>query len=75
MRGVSSSGRASGISASKQEGCNLNRISLLVGSVLFVPQHRSGYFLISIIKVKVKFTLEQAMNAQRGSRGIALLLL
>jgi hypothetical protein len=27
-----------------------------------------------IIKVKVKFTLEQATKAQRGSRGIALLL-
>jgi hypothetical protein len=25
------------------------------------------------VKVKVKFTLEQAMKAQRGSRGIALL--
>jgi hypothetical protein len=25
------------------------------------------------IKVKVKFTLEQAMKAQRGSKGIALL--
>ena len=27
------------------------------------------------IKVKVKFTLEQATKAQRGSRGIALLFL
>jgi hypothetical protein len=27
------------------------------------------------IKVKVKFSLEQAMKAQRGSRGIALLFL
>jgi hypothetical protein len=26
-------------------------------------------------KVKVKFTLEQAIKAQRGSRGIALLVL
>jgi hypothetical protein len=26
-------------------------------------------------RVKVKFTLEQAMKAQRGSRGIALLFL
>jgi hypothetical protein len=26
-------------------------------------------------KVKVKFTLEQAMKAQRGSRGIAVLFL
>jgi hypothetical protein len=29
----------------------------------------------TIVKVKVKFTLEQAMKAQRGSRGIALLFL
>jgi hypothetical protein len=28
--------------------------------------------LIGKVKVKVKFTLEQAMKAQRGSRGIAL---
>jgi hypothetical protein len=27
------------------------------------------------VKVKVKFTLEQAMKAQRGSRGIDLLFL
>jgi hypothetical protein len=27
------------------------------------------------MKVKVKFSLEQAMKAQRGSRGIALLFL
>jgi hypothetical protein len=27
------------------------------------------------VKVKVKFALEQAMKAQRGSRGIALLFL
>jgi hypothetical protein len=27
------------------------------------------------VKVKVNFTLEQATNAQRGSRGIALLFL
>ena len=26
------------------------------------------------VKVKAKFTLEQAMKAQRGSRGIALLI-
>jgi hypothetical protein len=28
-----------------------------------------------VTKVKVKFTLEQAMKAQRGSRGTALLFL
>jgi hypothetical protein len=37
------------------------------------------YLHVSIIKgkvqVKVKFTLEQAMKAQKGSRGIALLFL
>jgi hypothetical protein len=27
------------------------------------------------VKVKIKFSLEQAMKAQRGSRGIALLFL
>jgi hypothetical protein len=27
------------------------------------------------IQIKVKFTLEEAMKAQRGSRGIALLFL
>jgi hypothetical protein len=28
-----------------------------------------------VVKVKVKFTLEQATKAQKGSRGIALLFL
>jgi hypothetical protein len=32
-------------------------------------------FAVKRLKVKVKITLEQAMNAQRGSEGIALLLL
>jgi hypothetical protein len=31
--------------------------------------------LATTVKVKVQFTLEQAMKAQRGSRGIALLFL
>jgi hypothetical protein len=30
---------------------------------------------MALVNVKVKFTLEQAMKAQRGSRGIALLFL
>ena len=30
-------------------------------------------FLLCYRQVKVKFSLEQAMKAQRGSRGIALL--
>ena len=35
-----------------------------------------GYLLaLSQSKVKVKFALEQAMKAQRGSRGIALFFL
>ena len=33
------------------------------------------YIPITLYKVKVKFTLEQAMKAQSGSRGIALLFL
>jgi hypothetical protein len=33
--------------------------------------HNVGF--LSSTKVKVKFTLEQAMKAQRGSRGIAVL--
>jgi hypothetical protein len=32
-------------------------------------------FHTAIIKVKVKFALEQTMNAQTGNRGIALLFL
>jgi hypothetical protein len=36
----------------------------------------SGFFKTAHIRNnKVKFTLEQAMKAQRGSRGIALLFL
>jgi hypothetical protein len=30
---------------------------------------------VCVVKVKIKFTLEQVTKAQRGSRGIALLLL
>ena len=32
-------------------------------------------FMKNDVKVKVKFTLEQATKAQRGSRGVALLFL
>jgi uncharacterized Fe-S cluster protein YjdI len=35
----------------------------------------SGTKCVSGKKVKVKFSLERAMKAQRGSRGIALLFL
>jgi hypothetical protein len=34
-----------------------------------------GNQLKTTVKVKVKFSLQQAMKAQRGSRGIALLFL
>jgi hypothetical protein len=33
------------------------------------------FFVTQFLKVKVKVSLEQAMKAQRGSRGIALLFL
>jgi hypothetical protein len=33
------------------------------------------YSFLLKVKVKVKFTLEEATKAQRGSRGIALLFL
>ena len=32
-------------------------------------------FVTAVVKVRVKFCLERAMKAQRGSRGIALLFL
>jgi hypothetical protein len=35
----------------------------------------AGKILSYGVKIKVNFTLEQAMKAQRGSRGIALLFL
>ena len=37
--------------------------------------HRSRASNCCTVKVKVKFTLEQATKAERGSRGIALLFL
>jgi hypothetical protein len=40
---------------------------------IFFPRYRQVWF--NTDKVKVKFTLEQAMKAQRGSRSIALLFL
>jgi len=43
---------------------------------LWVAGWRPMSYTINInTKVKVKFTLEQSMKAQRGSRGIALLFL
>jgi hypothetical protein len=35
----------------------------------------TSYFLKVKVKVNVKFTLEKATKTQKGSRGIALLLL
>jgi hypothetical protein len=39
--------------------------------MLYIPWQTAVIF----VAVKVKFTLEQAMKAQRGSRGISLLFL
>jgi hypothetical protein len=54
--------------------CYVNLCNKLLGSdinnTLF---YRNGYYDVRV--VKVKFTLEQAMKAQTGSRGIALLFL
>jgi hypothetical protein len=46
-------------------------------SVLVVPFRNYVKVCNALVelKVKVKFSLEQAMKAQRGSRGIALLFL
>jgi hypothetical protein len=33
------------------------------------------YFIVALVKVKVKFALEKATKAQKGSRGIALFFL
>jgi hypothetical protein len=52
---------------------------MCLGGLRKVTENLSGYLIIEprlkLGKVKVKFTLEQAMKAQRGSRGIALLFL
>jgi hypothetical protein len=44
----------------------------------FVDKYQRNYLASHFqkaVKVKVKFTLEQAMKAERGSRGVALLFL
>jgi hypothetical protein len=46
-----------------------------IPSALFQECSLSSNFLLIKVKVKVMFTLEQAMKAQRGSRGIAQLFL
>jgi hypothetical protein len=39
------------------------------------PKEGNSTIISILLLVKVKFTLEQTMKAQRGSRGIALLFL
>jgi hypothetical protein len=53
-------------------------INRLITSCRYVMSDRSEeltVMLITILKTKVKFTLEQAIKAQKGSRVIALLFL
>jgi hypothetical protein len=47
---------------------------LFLSFIHFIVRERDEYKIESK-KVKVNFALEQAMKAQRGSRGIALLFL
>jgi hypothetical protein len=55
----------------KKEGNGDKHENYRRGSVVSVPLQKS-----SAVKIKkVKFALEQVMNAQRGSRGTALLFL
>jgi hypothetical protein len=51
---------------SKPQTCERSKFPTVISALFPVVYKR---------KVKVKFTLEQAMKAQRGSRGIALLFL
>ena len=51
---------------------NFNKLALLSGEKVLNIEDWKHYF---VIKVKVKFSLEWAMKAQRGSRDIALLFL
>jgi hypothetical protein len=46
------------------------RMTRWAGRVAHMSVMKSAH---TLVKVKVKFTLEQATKAQRGSRGIALL--
>jgi hypothetical protein len=43
------------------------------GTLVYIKSVQVGNSVCTLILVKVKFTLEQAMKAQRGSRDIALL--
>jgi hypothetical protein len=56
-------------------------LGMVVGAIVYVyvdPQFCKNednfWFWCLQVKVKVKFTLEQATKAQRGNRGITLLL-
>jgi hypothetical protein len=64
---------------SSNEGGNKPLGSMKVGNFeiakgLLAYEERIRYIVL-FFRVKVKFSLEQAMKAQRGSRGIALLFL
>jgi hypothetical protein len=43
--------------------------------MIYIPVYMASCIKLNSRRGKVKFTLEQAMKAQRGSRGIALLFL
>jgi hypothetical protein len=47
----------------------------LVGVATKLRTSKARNSVLIAVKVKVKFTLEQAMKVHRGSRGIALLFL
>jgi hypothetical protein len=57
--------------------CHVSRVTNIVFHGTCKTQQASSNrcFVKIEVKVKVKFTLEQSRKAQRGSRGIALLLL
>jgi hypothetical protein len=55
-------------------GCTCPPVSVVVS--LDIQRYGMNFICTIVkVKVKVKFTLEQATKAQRGSRGIALLFL
>jgi len=53
----------------------MNILRKIMHQVGFIYKIIINLLVSESVKVKVKFTLEQAMNAHRGSRGIALLFL
>jgi hypothetical protein len=58
-----------------QEECREHSRAVYVRNGVDGDWFLNNVMLANGVKVKVKFTLEQAMKAQRGSRGIALLFL